>query len=75
MVEQTLKKIGKNIRIVRKSKNLSQEKLAELVGVSRNYIGMIERAEINVPTKTLIEIAIALNVHPKIFFEFHFITS
>ena len=61
MVEQTLRKIGQNIRSVRKSKNLSQEKLAELIGVSRNYIGMIERAEINVPTKTLIEIAFALN--------------
>ncbi len=70
MVEQTLKEIGKNIRSVRKSKNLSQEKLSELVGVSRNYIGMIERAEINVPTKTLLEIAFALNVHPKVFFEF-----
>ncbi len=70
MVEQTLRKIGQNIRSVRKSKNLSQEKLAELIGVSRNYIGMIERAEINVPTKTLIEIAFALNVHPKVFFEY-----
>lgn len=70
MVEQTLREIGQNIRSVRKSKNLSQEKLAELIGVSRNYIGMIERAEINVPTKTLIEIAFALNVHPKVFFEY-----
>ena len=70
MVEQTLRKIVQNIRSVRKSKNLSQEKLAELIGVSRNYIGMIERAEINVPTKTLIEIAFALNVHPKVFFEY-----
>lgn len=70
MVEQALKKIGKNIKAIRKSKNLSQEKLAELVGVSRNYIGMIERAEINTPTKTLIEIAIALNVHPKEFLNY-----
>lgn len=70
MVKQTLKKIGKNIRDVRKSKNLSQEKLAELVGVSRNYIGMIERAESNIPTGRLIEVAFALNVHPKVFFEY-----
>lgn len=62
--------IGKNISDVRKSKNLSQEKLAELVGKSRNYIGMIERGESNVPTSTLIDIAKALNVHPKTFFEF-----
>ncbi len=70
MVHQYLKKIGKNISDVRKSKNLSQEKLAELVGKSRNYIGMIERGESNVPTSTLIDIAKALNVHPKTFFEF-----
>lgn len=70
MVEAQLKKIGKNIAAVRKSKHLSQEKLAELTGKSRNYIGMIERAECKVPTTTLLEIAMALNVHPKVFFEF-----
>ncbi len=62
--------IGKNISDVRKSKNLSQKKLAELVEKSRNYIGMIERGESNLPTSTLIDIAKALNVHPKTFFEF-----
>ena len=49
--------IGKNISDVRKSKNLSQKKLAELVEKSRNYIGMIERGESNLPTSTLIDIA------------------
>ena len=70
MVEQTLKNIGKNIKETRKIKNLSQEKLAEFIGMSRNYIGMIERGEVNPPVKTLIKIANALNVHIKIFFEF-----
>lgn len=71
MIEKYLKRIGKNIRDLRKSRNISQEKLAELISKSRNYIGMIERAECNVPLKTLIEIALALNVHPKTFFEFY----
>lgn len=70
MIEKSLKKIGQNIKYVRKSQKLSQEKLAERIGVSRNYIGMIERAEVNIPTKTLLEIAMALNVHPKTFYDY-----
>ena len=42
-----LKKLGNNIRLARKDKNLSQEKLAELIKKTRNYVGMIEHAEIN----------------------------
>lgn len=39
------KTIGDNVRNLRKEKKLSQEKLAELANVSRNYISMIERGE------------------------------
>lgn len=70
MKNEYLKKIGFNIKKVRKQKGLSQERLAELVGKSRNYIGMIERGESNIPTGTLIDISTALNVHPKTFFNF-----
>ncbi len=69
MMDEYLKKVGKNIKLARKSEKISQEKLAEKIGVSRNYIGMIERGEINIPTKTLIILAKALNVHPKIFLD------
>ena len=70
MIKKYLKSLGKNIRNTRKSKGISQERLAELIGKSRNYIGMVERSEINTPTETIMEIAVALNVHPKTFFEF-----
>ena len=70
MIEKSLKKLGQNIRNIRNDRKLSQEQLAELLGVSRNYIGMIERAEVNVPSRTLIELAKVLNVHPKTFFDF-----
>jgi transcriptional regulator with XRE-family HTH domain len=40
-----IKIIGDNVRNLRKEKGLSQEKLAELANVSRNYISMIERGE------------------------------
>lgn len=70
MSKALAKKLGKNIKYARKNKNLSQEKLAELIKKTRNYVGMIERAEINIPTSVIFDIAKALNVEPKIFFEF-----
>lgn len=47
MKEPILIKFGQRVRMLRKSKNLSQEQLAELTGFHRNYIGMIERGERN----------------------------
>ncbi len=60
-----MKIIGNNVKFLRKDKNLSQEKLAELTGYSRNYIGMIERAEANPPVDTLCKIAKILSVKPE----------
>lgn len=57
-----LKKLGKNIKNIRKRKDLSQEKLAELVGITRNAIGMIERGETNAPILTLYRIFKALDI-------------
>ncbi len=59
-----LKNIGKKLRYTRKDRGLSQENLAELTGFSRNYIGMIERAEANPPIMTLYKIAAALDIEP-----------
>ena len=60
-----LKKLGKSIKYARKAKGLSQEDLAELIDRSRNYIGMLERAEINIPILTLFEIAKKLELDIK----------
>lgn len=43
--EPILLAFGQRVQELRKARNLSQEKLAELAGVHRTYIGMIERAE------------------------------
>lgn len=69
MAKSDLKKLGRNIKFLRKSKNLSQEKLAELINRSRNYIGMIERAEVNTPVDTLFDISKALHSDIKELFE------
>lgn len=55
---------GRNVRDIRKSLNLSQEELAEIVNLHRTYIGMIERGEKNITLLNIVAIASALNVSP-----------
>jgi transcriptional regulator with XRE-family HTH domain len=50
------------IRARRERAGLSQEQLAEKADFTRNYIGMIERAEKKVTLETLARIAKALRV-------------
>ncbi len=59
----TLRKIlAENIRGYRRRKNLSQEKLAEICGLHRTYVGSVERAERNVTLSTLEAFSNALNI-------------
>lgn len=57
-----LNSIGKNIRKYRTAKKMTQEKLAEMVDVSLNYMGQIERSEKTPSFETFIAIANALEV-------------
>lgn len=57
-----LSSIGKNIRKYRNAKKISRDKLAELVDVSLNYLGQIERGEKLPSFETFITIANALEV-------------
>lgn len=54
-----------NVRQYRAKKKVSQEKLAELAGLHRTYIGMIERAEKNITLINADKIAKALDVQVK----------
>jgi transcriptional regulator with XRE-family HTH domain len=54
--------LAENIRKYRRSKNLSQEGLAEKCGLHRTYIGSVERCERNVTLSTLELLASALGV-------------
>lgn len=56
--------VGENIRRLRTEAGLSQEKLAEVAGLHRTYIGAIERGERNVSLENIVEIAHALQVKP-----------
>lgn len=57
-----LNSFGTKIQDLRKKSNLSQEGLANLSGLHRTYIGMIERGEKNITLKNIEKIANALNV-------------
>lgn len=54
--------LAKNIRLHRNQLGISQEKLAELCGLHRTYIGAVERAERNVSADNMEKIARALGV-------------
>ena len=57
-----LKTLGENIAKYRLKKGLSQEKLAEAVELSREYITRVERGQKNISLKKLFAIADALCV-------------
>lgn len=54
--------IGKRIAEERLRKNLSQEYLAEITNLHRNYIGYIERGEKRATLDSLYKITRALNI-------------
>ncbi|WP_413175605.1 helix-turn-helix domain-containing protein [Anabaena azotica] len=62
--DSQLQQFGETVRKVRKAKGLSQEQLAELAGLHRNYIGGVERGERNIALLNIILIAHALGMSP-----------
>lgn len=51
-------------------RKMSQEKLAELAELNRNFIGMVERGESNITVKNLENISKAFNMEIKELFNF-----
>ena len=68
--EAKRKLLGTNIAKYRKQKNLSQNKLAELVDVSREHIAKIETARRNMSINLLFNISSVLNIPEYKFFIF-----
>lgn len=59
----TLRRIlAQNLRRLRQDRGLTQEELADLAGVNRNYVGMIEREENAASVDVLEALAKALKV-------------
>ena len=61
----TLRRIlARNLKRLRKERGLTQEELADLAGLNRNYVGMIERQENAASVDTLEALAKSLQVDP-----------
>ena len=64
-------KLGKNIKSARKNKGYSQNKLAEILYISREHLAKIETAKKYVSLGLLFKIAAALDVTEKDLFDFN----
>ena len=58
------KLFGNRVRELRLQRKLSQEKLAELADLHRNYVGGVERGERNVSLVNIVKLARGLEVRP-----------
>ena len=57
-----LKRFGKNVKIERIKQDLTQENLAEIMGVSQNYIASIEGGRANMSLVKIWELSNFLNI-------------
>lgn len=60
---------GKRVRVLRVTRGLSQEQLAELAGLHRTYVSSLERGQRNVGLDNVRALAAALDVEPSALFE------
>ncbi|CDE89042.1 TPA: XRE family transcriptional regulator [Candidatus Gastranaerophilales bacterium HUM_20] len=69
-----IKKIlGNNVRNLRKAKNLSQEKLAEIIGLERDSLSSIETGRAFTSSEVIANISNYFNVEPSLLFKSDFI--
>lgn len=64
------KGFGNRLKILRKSQNLTQEKLAEKIGINLRQLARIEAGESFVTADTLFNICKVLGISPNMLFEF-----
>ena len=67
--KKNLKTFGSRIQELRKKNNLTQFELAEKIGLSTNFIGMVERGERNTSVDKIFKLAKAFNISLAQFFE------
>jgi transcriptional regulator with XRE-family HTH domain len=67
-----LQAFGANLRRLREERNLSQEELYDLAGLSKNQVGNIERGEVNTTISTAYAISRALNIDVSNLFVFEY---
>ena len=61
-IDEIDKKVGLNIRLERVKRGISQEILAEMAGIARSTMGIIERGEQSPSLQTVAKVANALQI-------------
>lgn len=56
--------LAHNLRAMRQTRGISQEKLAELAGLHRTYVSSVERGERNISIDNIERLANALSTTP-----------
>ena len=56
--------IALKLKKVRRTKGISQEDLAYICGLNRNYIGIIEKGQTNISLKVFLKLCKGLNENP-----------
>ena len=67
--KKNLKTFGSRIQELRKKNNLTQSELAEKIGLSTNFIGMVERGERNTSVDKIFKLSRAFNLSLAEFFK------
>jgi transcriptional regulator with XRE-family HTH domain len=67
--QELLDAIGKKIRELRTSKNISYEKMAEDIGISRNTYNLLEHGKLSFQFTTLLMVLKHYNIPVSKFFE------
>ena len=67
--DKILQIVGKNIKVIRNSKSISQEKLAEKLNKSVNMISLIELGKSGMSIQTFIELCNTLEVDANTLFK------
>ncbi len=58
------RRLGRNLRSLRRARGLSQEAFADMLHIHRTYMGGLERGERNITLKTVERLASGLEVDP-----------
>ena len=61
-IDEIDKKVGLNIRLERVKRGISQEILADIAGIARSTMGIIERGEQSPSLQTVAKVANALQI-------------
>ena len=61
--QHALRQFGESLQKIRREQKISQDKLAEVIGVGRTYISLVEQGKRNPSLRFIYRVAKALNVN------------